>query len=306
MNTLFNTGFLFIRNQHILPRIKYGINANKANFWRLKKIITEKLNDINHIDNSSFEITLNQEDYFKLIYCESELFLNKSYIQYHDYKKMVDKLSGSWSFVTLYYLLFFNLCCLMRFCDCGYVYLSSEYTRKLENSHAALKSLPIKINDGNYFFKKISADNYGNIKISLKRVDTTHKVIWGEFRNILIQLIEKSSAEELVIYKTILSHLDSFQSSFPSSIRNELNYNAETSLLDLNSQITCYDLSDLDEYFFSSFLKIDRNKTDLSNKIKSITHISNFIYNLNFRLAEEFYERSGFGKDFIRMRNKIS
>lgn len=306
MNNFFNTGFIHVRNQHIIPRIQYGVEAKKSNFWRLKNVITDKLNNITHLNNSSFEISIKKDDYYKLIYCESELFLNKSYIQYHDYKKMVDNLSGSWSFVTLYYFLFFNLCCLLRFFDRGYIYLTSEYTKKLEKAHLALHSSPININDGNYFFQKKEIDSYGNITLSFKKVDTTHKVIWGEFRNILVYLISKSSAQELGVYQIMLSHLDSFNSSYPSTLRNELNYNAETILLDFNNEITCYKLLELDDEFYRSFLKINENDSRISNKIKSVTYISSFIYYLNFQLAEEFYDRSTFGKDFIKMRKRIS
>ena len=294
-----------MRNQHIIPRIQYGTDAKRANFWRLKKVITERLNDISCSNGSNFEISISKDDYYKLIYCESELFLNKAYIQYHDYKKMVDNLSGSWSFVTLYYFLFFNLCCLMRFCERGYVYLTQEYTRKLDKAHLAFKSLPTNISDGNYFFQKNRIDTYGNIIISFKRVDSTHKVIWGDFRDILLVLISNSTAQELGIYKTMLSHLDSFKKEYPSTLRNDLNYNAETILLDFKNEIVCYDLVELNDEFYRSFLKIDESTSSLSNKIKSITHISSFIYQLNFNLADEFYNRSPYGKDFIRMRKKF-
>lgn len=306
MNDFFNSGFIYIRSQHITPRIKYGIDAKKSNFWRLKIVITEKLNNITHINNSSFDISITKEDYYKLIYCESELFLNKSYIQYHDYKKMLDNSSGSWSFVTLYYFLFFNLCCLFRFCDRGFVHLTQEYTRKLENAHLALYSLPVSISEGNYFFQKSTIDQYGNVILNFKKAKTTHQAIWSEFEKILSILISKSSDKELAIYTTMLSHLNSFNSSYASTLRNDLNYNAETIMLDFNNQITCYELMDLNESFYQSFLKIDEHQDTLTNKIKSITHISNFIYNLNFELANEFYNRSSYGRDFIKMRKIIT
>lgn len=307
MSDFFNTAFIFTRNKYILPRINYGVAASKSKHWRLKNVISDRLENINSTTNSGFEVTLKKEDFYKLIFCESELFLNKSYIQLKDYCKLIDNTSGSWSFVTLYYFLFFNLSCLLRFFNKGYVYLTSDITKKLSQSHLALNSEVINIKQGNYFFETDGVDDgYGNILIQFKSVDTTHKVIWGEFKKVLNSLIKESSDNEMGIYRVILSHFNSFQESYPSTLRNDFNYNAETILLDFNKEIVCYNLPPIDENFYHSFLRIDQNTQSISNKIKSITHISSFIYHLNLKLASEYYNRSSFGKDFIKMREKIS
>lgn len=307
MNEFFNTAFIYTRNKYILPRIKYGIPVEKSNYWRLKNIISERIQSISSTTNVCFNISLKKEDYFKLIFCESELFLNKSFIQLNDYHKLIDKSSGSWSFVTLYYSLFFNLSCLLRFLNKGYVYLTPEYAKKISDAYLALNSSPIKISYGNYFFETDCIDDgYGNIKISFNKVDTTHKVIWEEFKKALQTLSSQATDRELAIYKVILSHFNKYQNSYPSALRNELNYNAETILLDFHKEITCYHLPKIDDKFYQSFLKIDDNNPSISNKIKSITYISSYIFSLNLKLAEEFYNRSDFGKDFVKMRKKIS
>lgn len=306
MDDFFNTAFIYTRNKYVIPRINYGIPISKVEYWRLKNIISEKLQQIYVSSNSSFDIIVKIEDYYKLIFCESELCLNKSYIQLNDYNKLVDKSSGSWTYVTLYYLMFFNLSCLLRFFNKGYVYLTNEHTKKINDASLALNSNIVKVNDGNYFFETDGMDDgYGNIKISFHKVDTTHKVIWGEFKKVIQVMILQSSDKENAIYNVILKHFNKFQISYPSALRNELNYNPETILLDFNQQITCYHLPMIDDKFYTSLLKIDDDNNSISNKIKSITHIASFIYNLNLKLSNEFYSRSTFGKDFIKMREKF-
>ena len=104
---LFGSNFFSIRNNHLLPRINYGVKRTKYEFWSLKEVFTNKLISLNKLSGKALEIELTKEDYYKAIHCDIELFMNKVFVQYSDFKKQ-NSVSPTWSFITLYYFTFFN------------------------------------------------------------------------------------------------------------------------------------------------------------------------------------------------------
>lgn len=304
MNHLWhNKGYLFIRNNYLIPRIKYGVPSGKLEHWKLKSIILQdRITHIEHIGSKKFTLSFETENYYKSIYSEIELFFNKSFIQLKDYNSsMINNISGSWSLVTLYYFLFFNICCFMRFFGRGYVYLSKQHTKHLEEISQAWGSDTVKIDAKNYFFKKIS-DEYSDSKIEFKPVDTTHKVIWSEFKSLIQLIIPHTKEEELAIYDSILSCLTNNADGYPSALRNDLNYNSESSLQDLSKAIPKIVLPEINSKFYQEFLKLSaRSELNFESKIKSMAYISSYLYKLNHELSHDFYARSNHGKD---MKNK--
>ena len=82
----FGTNYLKVRDEYLLPRISYGIKRSKTNYWSLKEILTAKLISLKKLSGQSIEIEISQEDYYKSIHCDIEMFMNKSIIQYVDIK----------------------------------------------------------------------------------------------------------------------------------------------------------------------------------------------------------------------------
>ena len=55
---LFGNNYLTIRNNHLLPRINFGISRNKYEYWSLKEIFTNKLLSLNKLSGKSYEIEI--------------------------------------------------------------------------------------------------------------------------------------------------------------------------------------------------------------------------------------------------------
>jgi hypothetical protein len=78
---LFANSYLNTRNNYVIPLIPYGIKKAKCEHWILKDVLSNQLSSINHINNSTFDIEISKEIFFKSLVCEIELFLSKSIIQ---------------------------------------------------------------------------------------------------------------------------------------------------------------------------------------------------------------------------------
>lgn len=300
---LFGTNYLNIRNNYLLPKLNFGITRKKIEYWSFKDIITSKLISLNKRTGKSIEIELPIEDYYKAIHSDIELFMNKSVIQYSDFRCQKKGVSPSWSFVTLYYLAFFSTTCLFRFLDKGFIFLSREHVKKLEDFSLIVHSNPISLDTGNYYFSFKEVNLYGNVVLIFSfKGESVHKSTWLQLEATLREFNQNCDANESAIYNFILDHFSKFSSEFPSNLRNRLNYNGDSSLLDLENIIPYMDLQKLNSKFLKELAEIDATISNNSNQMNSVGFLVSYLFELNQKLYSDFLERSSYGKDFDKER----
>lgn len=300
---LFGKNFLHIRNNHLLPRIGYGIKRKKYEYWSLKDIFTTNLISLKKLIGKSYEIELTKDDYYKAIHCDIELFMNKVIIQYSDFKKQ-ENISPTWSFITLYYLTFFNATCLFRFIDKGFIFLSKEQSKRIEEFSLALYSDSISVDIGNYYFSVKEINEYDNVVLTLThKGDSVHKSTWIQMEATLRQFVNSSVDSEKDLYNLLLNHFTKFKSEYPSNLRNKLNYNGDSSILDIECRIPYLELMEINSNYLIELTKLDTSISNNINQMKSISYLTSFLFELNKKLYQEYTERSDFGADFSKERN---
>lgn len=301
----FDKNFLRIRNNHVFPKIHYGIKKDKYKFWNLKEILTTKIISLNKLTGKSYELEISEEDYYKALHCEIELFLNKTMVQYHDFKNQ-DKISKTWSFVTLYYFVFFNVTLLFRFLDKGFIFLSREQSKRINDFSLAMYSSIINVDSGNYYFSLNGKNSSGNLIINISfKGDSVHKTTWNQFEETLDDFVNNSNNYENLICDLLLKQFRQFKSEYPSNLRNKLNYNGESSMLDIENLLIESKIIDLNPAYLKSLAKINLLDPNPDNLIKSTYHLNTYIFELNKKLYTEFLDRSDYGKDFEKARKKF-
>jgi hypothetical protein len=299
---LFGNNFLSIRNNHLLPRINFGVKRSKYEFWSLKDVFTNKLLSLNKLSGKAFEIELTKEDYYKAIHCDIELFMNKVFVQYSDFKKQ-NSVSATWSFITLYYFTFFNATCLFRFIDKGFIFLNREQSKRLEDFSIALYSDPIYVDSGNYYFSVKEINSYGNIVLSISnKGDSVHKSTWLQMESTLREFVNASDPNEAVLYNLLLSHFTKFKSEYPSNLRNKLNYNGDSSILELENSIPYLTIMEINSNYLKELTSLDTSISSNLNQMNSISYLTSFLFELNQKLYKEYIDRSDFGQDFNKER----
>lgn len=298
---LFGDNFLTVRNKYVLPLAVHGIPREKMGYWLFKDVISTNIVSINKLSGKSLEIELNKEYYYKALYCDIELFLNKSIIQFSDFLRS-QKSSPCWSFVTLYYLAFFSCTCFLRFLNRGYLFINGEQKKRIEDFYLAVYSTPINLDVGNYFFSFKEENASGNIVISLTaKGDGIHKLNWHQLEATLRDFIADCDADETVIYNTLLGHFRAFKTEFPSNLRNQLNYQGESSIHDFDRTIPYINLIDIDKDFVRGLRGLSIEET-FSNKVYSTAYLAVFLLKFILKLYDEYSNRSDFGEDFTKER----
>lgn len=299
---LFGTNFLTIRNNHLLPRVNFGVLRKKYSYWSLKEVFTSKLISLNKLSGKSYEIELTKDDYYKALQCDIELFMNKVFVQYSDFRTQ-NNASPSWSFITLYYFTFFNATCLFRFIDRGFIFLNREQSKRLEDFSLAVYSNPISVDTGNYYFSVKEINEYGNVILSLTfKGDSVHKSTWLQLEATLREFALSSDSDEEVLYNLLLNHFTKFKSEYPSNLRNKLNYNGDSSILDLESSIPYLTLKEINNNYLKDLAKVDTSIINNLNQMNSVNYLASYLFELNKKLYKEYIDRSDFGKDFEKER----
>jgi hypothetical protein len=298
---LFGSNYLNVRNSYLIPSIKYGITRDRIPYWLFKDVITKNIVSLNKLTGSSIEVEIRRSDFYKSIHCEIELFLNKLTIQYSDF---VNSNTGSpcWSLVTLYYFAFFNATCLSRFLNRGYIFLSTEHKKRLEDFSLAVYSEPISIASGNYYFNCKEESSSGNIILTLDfKGDNVHKLNWVLLEATYREFLSSSDKDETLIFSSFLNLFSQFKTEFPSALRNKLNYNGDSSIIDLEGSLNNISLERINRDFVKGLLNLKTEKSN-RNQVEALAYISVFLFKFNMQLYGDYKERSGFGKDFMSER----
>lgn len=300
---IFGTNFLKVKNNYILPLINYGITRPKYSHWSFKDIITNNVISLKKNVGKSVEIELSPDDFYKALHCDIELFTNKAIIQYVEYRKSILN-SPSWSYVTLYYFSFFTITCFFRLLHRGFVFLNSEQIKRLENYSILVNSEIISLDTGNYYFNVKEVNQFGNVILNLThRGDNVHKSNWIQLETTLRSFLPNCDKDELLIYKLQLAFISKYKPEYPSTLRNHLNYTAESSILDFEQAIPIIDLGKINSNFVDGLFKLKTDDT-VKCKMEAASYLTSFIHQFNIELYNEYLLRSNFGKDFRFEREK--
>lgn len=307
--SFFAHGFNGVRNEYLIARISYGIKYKKRDYWSIKSVIQN--NSLNATKNgNSFEFTLEKDVFFKALYCEIELFTTKAQAQYKAIV-MSRTYSGCWAYVTLYYFLYFNCTILLRNFHRGLTYFDASSAKNLSNVISAYTATPVIFPSGNYYFS-VTVDQYNKIVLSLTAQPDTHKSTWLQIPRIMREINTYALYEEKDIYDGFLSIFSTMQENYPSALRNELNYQANSEFYELNYVINSGPLLPVDEIFYKNFMSLVNKPprqriADLTQyKINCSIYLASFLHELNSTFHKEYLLRSNFGKDFMRQRQSLS
>lgn len=301
---IFGENYLEIRKKYVIPLIHYGIQRDKYQYWILKDIICEKLISINLDSKNEIIIEIPKDDFYKSIVCEIELYHNKSVIQLYNFIKSSQQ-SSSWIYVTQYYLLFFCATTLFRFLNCGFTFLNSKNTQKLERFAIAAHSNPIKLNVGNYYFSISGVNEYNNLIIKLvHKSENLHKHTWLQLEKSLRSFSLTSRDDEKIVLSELLSISNKFGYEFHSNLRNKLNYQGESGILDFTKELSFVKINTISDNYSRRLLKYNGDNS-VNSQILGSTFILLYILNLNLKLYDEYKNRSQFGKDFQKERDNF-
>ncbi len=303
---LFGENFIDVRNRYIIPSISFGVGRHEYESWNFKDTVSNNSKNFSSSSKNAFQVEINKSDFFKALHCDIELSLNKTTIQYIDllYSKGQSK---SWSYVTLYYFLFFGTNTLFRLLHSGNVFFYQNQIARFE-ALSTLSGYGLKpLSTGNYRFSVQGENSNGDILLNFTfQGDNLHKKTWYQFEAIIRGFLPNCDSEEKAIFMQVIEIFKKYTIEFPSQTRNMLNYTGESSMLEIRNKIVHMNLKEFNKAFIKKLFTVDLiGSSTLKNQMECTAFLSLLVFKYVQKLYGEYSLRSGYGQDFAEERKKL-
>lgn len=307
---LYGKAFLDIRNHYVFPLLSTSVGIEKAEYWIMKNVLDRQLGYPIELNEKSFKLSFQKEDFYKSLVAQINLFQSKTVAQFNNFS---NKISPNWQFVTRYYYSYLSGLVFLLFHHQCFTFLSESILNNiisLFDCYGLNPNFITKLKPGDYLFTEEKLeDNKVVINFSLDDSNGgSHAHLWKRIDILISEIIKKADSNEKQIYDQL--HLlcnqnRYFAPNFPSETRNYFNYTPESAINNFNNKINFID--NIDEKFIDRFIKIVPNKNDsFYEKARYSQYYGIIISSLKEKLYEEYITRGHEEDEFFQKNGKIT
>ena len=313
---MFQERYIGLRSQYIFPLKDYSIKYDKLNYNTIKEKLKTKIKNISIIGCKTYKIEFDKEDLVKGIIADSEFFFTRALVQYTNIINADSDLSPCWMAVSQYYFSYFTTTALLRILSRGNLYLDGEIVKIISNMATLLIGEKIQIDTGNYIFSIKSEDELGNSKLGVYGDNVfmelkyngsrgTHEQTWISIQEFLEEYIRLDSSKnsEYTILMSMKDIINLYGATFPSKLRNQINYQAPYGYESINKQLQCSNSSITREELLRKICSFDKVNNDENYKLEYMYLYGRFFFELLNKLFSEYYTRSSCNKKFYESKN---
>jgi len=302
---VFGRRFLQARDKYIIPLISYSVPENKLEFNNIKYAL---LNFIKYtrVTGSRYELYFEKDSLLKALVGDIEYFYTKTIVQYCNLLRAQNNLSACWRIVTQYYFSFFSVTTLLRFLHRGHTYLDGDQAKRISDILTLFSEHGLTvIKRGNYKFYIEQTTNPDELCLVLIQSDTSHDQTWNLVSEVLSELLADSTRDdEYTILMTLKKIINCYQYNFPSTLRNQVNYQAKYGLESIKNQLQFYKITDLGFDEVVNQLLLFDNKTDENYKLKISGLYGYYFFALISKFYSEYITRSRSSNSLDRIRKE--
>lgn len=299
---IFDNAYNLLKQAYIVPLSQHQIKYSALKKHNIKTALC-------NAEFSSVTMDANGKDYVfsftsdRLIpallgdiwqcYIRSELQCSASKREY----SLQPDFCPNWSIVSDYYGSFYDASTLLRIAMRGNVFLDDQTMNSLKEVTAAYLGSPFSLDQNCVYYierDKTSMDRYDLHLQSSKR--QTHETVWIETGKLLREMKKNClpSSDELTVLSCLINCLNSLGDTFPSQLRNAVNYQLPYGMLAVEKKIhpaNAFEITDkwLDPILTST---IRRTSTDQS-KIAAYKSYALYIHILTYNLIAEYLDIRG-------------
>ena len=304
---IFDRSFNKLRTKYIVPLSQYSVQYRHLNSCNIKAMIYKKLISAEQAQNGDFILTFDNEYLMKGLLGDIELFFIRT-IQQREDAKLVgglnNKITSNWNIVSNYYYGFFLASLLLRICFRGNIFFDKSVKRSLENIISTIIGERISVDSNCIYYIEKSDSDY--ILRLTKAADNTHELVWKEMDKLLGEKIQFSepTSDEYTILKSMKSINNTLSSTYPSQLRNRVNYQPLYGIKYINGELYHQDLFSYGSWI-KEILMFEGGKEYDDNKISNMfVAYVNYLERLVFKLLDEYYSIRGNQNGILKEINK--
>ncbi len=301
---VYDQAYREIKKRYLIPLTPYSIKFNSLRKNNIKTILlsfksVEK-------NNNDYLFYYDNDILLKGLLGDIELFFIKALLQKNDALICNSlELSANWNIVTYYYYSFFYASLFLRLCFRGNIFLEDSIRKTLEELIKTVLNESNILLDSNMFYTVEKKDNEYVLRLSKSELNT-HEVVWKKLNELIkeIKTYSDLKTDENTILNNIININSKIGATYPSKLRNKVNYQPLFGLDSINKNI--HNISQTENWgqFFlmpSKDLTIGGSIDSHSNAMYSYTmYIDSFCNNL----ICEYYEIQGKENGILKNINK--
>ena len=238
---IYDKAYLNIKTKYIVPLSKYRLKFQSLGKCNIKNLLLN--GDIKSIEKAStddYKIFVDEELLFKSLLGDIFLIYIRSILQKKDCEAVINEggnISSNWNIVTHYYSSYFFASLLLRLCHRGTMFFDATERKQINDIFSEFVGSVVNI-DANVIYEiQKTADGY---VLFLRKGDAkTHELVWKEVANLLTEflpLCAHKSDEEIILNLLNRINID-LTPTYPSQLRNRVNYQPKYGLKYLNNQL---------------------------------------------------------------------
>lgn len=308
---IFGKGYNSIKKKYIIPLSKHRVIYRSISTNSIK-------NEIGSGKNIGFKVYGNEyiflysEDILTVQLADSWKSYIRAMIQYDAAKKidmMTPEICPNWDIVSNYYYAFFCACTILRFCMRGTTFIDSATVKKINGIITEVLGSPTNLPNGNIFdYQLRECDEGVNLyELVVKKSNgQTHETVWKSIRELLIEMHNESphDSDEYTTLSSLLKTLNALDATFPSKLRNEVNYQLKYGVLALEKKIhpprACEGKK---KNWLEPILLYDGEDQTLKKRIELFRSYTEYLHTLMLNLVYEYDSIQG-GTGITKALNK--
>jgi len=302
---VYDKAYMAVKNKYILPLTRYSVPYTKLRTLNIKSVLIDKFKSVDDLGNKSYLIYFDNDILLKALLGDIELFYIRSIIQKADVQYIMDKnVSANWNIVTNYYYSFFLASLMLRLCHRGNLFLDKSLKTTFEKLISEVIGERINL-DNNLFYEIQIQDSSYVMKLS-PAISNTHELVWKKMDELMDELLLLSGprSDEYLILKSIKNINNKLSNTYPSKLRNKVNYQPLYGLEYLDKKI--YPLNSIATSWLKELINFNIEEIiENDNRIANISQAyTEYIYIFCNNLINEYFNMNGFQNGIISKLNE--
>lgn len=299
---VYDDAYRQIRLKYLIPISKYTVNYRSLKTTNIKEILLSNFTSVEK-DNNDYIFYFEDETLLKALLGDIELFYIRTILHKQDVLKCdsID-LSANWNIVTNYYYSFFCASLMLRLCFRGNIFLDDTIKKQLEKIIAMILNTTSITLDSNQFYNVEKKGSHYVLRLS-KSEANTHEVVWKKLNELFWEIKQnaKENSDESTILKNIIAINSKIGVTYPSKLRNKVNYQPLYGLKAIDKSIhKVFYQTD----WYDIFLFPIKDLSSEDNHAKAMYSYTMYIEWFCNNLISEYYEIQGKENGILKNINK--
>lgn len=223
---IFDKAYTETKNRYIVPLSSFSVQYNHLKKVNVKEILKNKWVTVDENGSGVYLFHFEKDDLFKGLLGDIELFYIRQLIQSYDVSNVErTDISANWNIVTNYYNAFFAASLLLRICHRGNIFLDEQLRKNIEQLVSQVLGKAIKL-DSNEFYEVIDDNGEKVLKLRSSGKTNTHELVWVEMDKLIdeMRMLSRNGSDEFTFLEAIKRANSCLRSTYPSMLRNRVNY----------------------------------------------------------------------------------